>query len=72
MKSNFTIRLDENLALLLARLSERMGRTQSDFARDALRRQLVLFELKELRRIVLPFAEARGYLTDEDVIREVS
>jgi predicted transcriptional regulator len=72
MKSNFTIRLDENLALLLARLSERMGRTQSDFARDALRRQLVLFELKELRRIVLPFAEARGYLTDEDVSREVS
>lgn len=27
---------------------------------------------EELRRQVLPFAEARGYLTDEDIAAEVS
>jgi predicted transcriptional regulator len=72
MKSNLTIRLDENFALLLARLSKRMRRTRSDLARDALRRRLALLQLADLRRKVLPFAEARGYLTDEDVIRDVS
>jgi hypothetical protein len=49
-----------------------MGRTRSDLARDALRRQLALFQFEDVRRKVLPFAEARGYLTDEDVIRDVS
>jgi hypothetical protein len=40
--------------------------------RDALRRQLSLLRFERLRRRTLPFAEARGYLTDEDVVRDVS
>jgi len=72
MKTLLTIRLDKSLERLFARLSKRMGRTRSDLARDALRRQLALFQFEDVRRKVLPFAEARGYLTDEDVIRDVS
>jgi predicted transcriptional regulator len=72
MKTLLTIRLDKSLEQLLSRLSKRMGRTRSDLARDALRRQLALFQFEDLRRKVLPFAEARGYLTDEDVIQDVS
>jgi hypothetical protein len=48
------------------------GRTRSDVVREALRRQLSLLRFEQLRRQVLPFAEARGYLTDEDVARDVS
>jgi hypothetical protein len=40
--------------------------------REALRRQLSLLRFEQLRERVLPFAEAAGYLTDEDVFREVS
>ena len=40
--------------------------------RDALRRQLALLQFEQLRRDILPFAEARGYLTDEDVFRDLS
>jgi predicted transcriptional regulator len=72
MKSLLTIRLDKDLERRLARLAKRMGRTRSDLARDALRRQLALFQFEDLRRKVLPFAEARGYLTDEDVFRDVT
>ena len=72
MKTLLTIRLDKSLERLLSRLSKRMGRTRSDLARDALRRQLALFQFEDMRRKVLPFAEARGYLTDEDVIQDVS
>ncbi len=45
---------------------------QSAFVRDALRRQLALERLDALRQRIMPFAESRGYLTDEDVFRDVS
>ena len=67
-----TIRLDEDLSKLLARASRRTGRTRSDIAREALRRQLRLVQFEALRKRVMPFAEARGYLSDEDVFDRVS
>jgi predicted transcriptional regulator len=72
MKSVLTIRLDADLQRRLSRLAKRTGRSRSDLARDALRRQLSLLQFEHLRRKILPFAEARGYLTDEDVFHDVS
>jgi predicted transcriptional regulator len=73
MKSSaLTIRLDRELERQLKRVSARTGRTRSELVRDALRRQLALVQFEEIRRRVVPFAEARGYLTDEDVFRVVS
>ncbi len=72
MRSILTIRLDPDLQRRLARLAKRTGRSRSDLAREALRRQLLLLQFEDLRRRILPFAEARGYLTDEDVFRDVS
>jgi hypothetical protein len=45
---------------------------RGDVVRDALRRQLTLPRFDQVRQKVLPFAEAGGYLTDEDVARDVS
>ena len=42
------------------------------FVREALRRQLALLRFEQLRERILPFAEARGYLADEDVFDEIS
>jgi predicted transcriptional regulator len=70
--SALTIRLDRALERQLAALAKRSGRSRSDIARDALRRQLAILEFEEARRGVMPFAEARGYLTDEDIFRAVS
>ncbi|HVZ85703.1 MAG TPA: ribbon-helix-helix protein, CopG family [Polyangia bacterium] len=67
-----TIRLDEAMERELERLAEQTGRTRSDLARDALRRQLALLRFEHLRNKVLPFAEARGLLTDEDVFSKIS
>jgi predicted transcriptional regulator len=73
MKSSaITIRLDPALDEALAAQARRTGRSRSAIARDALRRQLALGQLEELRRRVMPLAEACGYLTDEDVFRDVS
>lgn len=70
--SALTIRLDASLQRQLEKLAKASGRSRSDIARDALRRQLALLQFEEARRQVIPFAEARGYLTDEDVFRSVS
>jgi len=67
-----TIRLDSELERELDRACARTGRTRSDLARDALRRQLALLRFERLRKKVLPLAEAQAYLTDEDVFRAIS
>jgi metal-responsive CopG/Arc/MetJ family transcriptional regulator len=53
-------------------VSEALGRSRSEIVRDALRRQLSVLRFDELRDHVMPFAEARGYLTDDDVFEDVS
>jgi len=72
MSNSITIRLDPDLSKLLDRLARQTGRTRSEIVREALQRQLSLFRFEQLRKKVLPFAEARGYLTDEDIARDVS
>ncbi|MBM4274373.1 MAG: CopG family transcriptional regulator [Deltaproteobacteria bacterium] len=70
--SILTIRLDEELDKLLTKAAQQSGKNRSEIAREALRRQLRVSQFEALRRKIMPFAEARGYLTDEDVFREVS
>ena len=67
-----TIRLDPSLEELLDRVCQTSGRSRSDVVRDALRRQLTLDLFEEARRQVIPFAEAQGIYTDEDVFKLVS
>jgi predicted transcriptional regulator len=70
--SSLTIRLDEDLNALLTTASKQSGKNRSVIAREALRRQLRLEQFEEIRKRVMPFAEARGYLTDEDVFSQIS
>jgi len=70
--STLTIRLDDELEKLLSEASRRTGKSKSTIAREALRRQIRLESFEALRRRIMPFAEARGYLTDEDVFSRVS
>lgn len=66
------LRLNESLERDLMRLAVRLGLDPSEVALDLLRRQLSIEELKRLRKAMRPYAEARGYFTDEDVFRDVS
>ena len=70
--ASLTIRLDKDLDRWLTKASHRSGKNRSSVAREALRRQLRMEQFEASRRRVMPFAEARGYLTDEDVFAEVS
>jgi predicted transcriptional regulator len=70
--TTLTIRLDPKLDKALDRLARATGKTKSEIARDALKREVAVNRFRELRRKVLPFAEAQGLVTDEDVFRAVS
>jgi len=73
MKSSIlTIRLEPALERQLTRAATRSGRGRSERVREALRRQLALAQLEDLRRRIMPLAEARGYLTEDDIFRDVS
>ncbi len=67
-----TIRIDEQLENDLERLASSQHRTKSDLAREMLRKRIAVERFRELRRKALPLAEAAGYISDEDIFRDVS
>ena len=70
--TTLTIRLGPKLAKALGRIAKSTGRTKSEIAREALERQVAVARFREVRRKTLPFAEAQGLVTDEDVFSAVS
>ena len=70
--ATLTIRIDDRLDAQLRDVAAQTGTGKSAFVREAIRRQLAIARLDQLRRRVVPFAEAQGWLTDEDVFDEVS
>ena len=67
-----TIRLDDKLERELNRLAKTQHKTKSEVARELLRRHIFVRQLDEVRNKLQPYAEAAGYLTDEDFFRDIS
>ena len=67
-----TIRIDDEFENDLEQLAKSQHRTKSDLAREMLRKRVAVERFRELRRKALPLAEAAGYLSDEDVFRDIS
>ena len=72
MKNAITIRLDDELDRMLNQVSRNLRRSRSDVIRESLRRQLSILIFDSLREKAVPFAEKKGYFTDDDIFREIS
>lgn len=70
--ATLTMRIDDRMETELSKLAEATHRTKSDLAREMLRRQIATRRFQDLRAKAVPYAEAAGYLTDEDVFRDAS
>jgi Arc/MetJ-type ribon-helix-helix transcriptional regulator len=70
--SNLTVRIPETLRKELEAVCRQEERAASDVVRDSLRRYIASQKFRRLRRRSLPFAEAAGFLTDEDIFEKVS
>ncbi|MGB7293992.1 MAG: CopG family transcriptional regulator [Candidatus Aminicenantales bacterium] len=72
MSQTMTVRIPDDLRQDLKKISEKEGVPVSDLVRESLRKYVLLYRFRKLREMVLPFAEAEGILTDEDVFKRIS
>lgn len=70
--TTLTVRLPEDLRAALESLSSEEHIAVSDIVRESVRRYVAIKRFRALRKKVLPFAEAQGLLTDEDVFKAIS
>ena len=70
--NTLTIRLPNEIRSDLQKLSQEQNKPVSDIVRESIRRYVAVEKFRALRKKTLPFAEAQGYLTDEDVFRDIS
>ncbi|MBW2427703.1 MAG: ribbon-helix-helix protein, CopG family [Deltaproteobacteria bacterium] len=69
MKPTLTVRLPENIRSTLQEISQAEQKPVSDIVRESLRRYISIYQFRRLSKKVLPFAEAQGLLTDDDVFK---
>ncbi len=72
MNQTITIRIPDELKRELEELSKTENKPVSDLVRESLSRYVAIQRFRNLRNTVLPFAEAQGILTDEDVFSLIS
>jgi len=70
--NTLTVRIPDELRADLQEISSRQSVPVSDLVRESIRRYVAVERFRALRRRTLPFAEAQGLLTDEDVFRAIS
>ncbi len=69
---SITIRIDDELDRSLTELAKAQHRSKSDLVREMLRREMALAELRLTRKLLKPYADRAGYLSDEDFFRDFS
>jgi len=64
MNQTITIRIPENMREELLEISKDENKPVSDLVRESLRKYIAIQRFRKLRNMVLPFAEARGFLAN--------
>lgn len=72
MSAVLTVRLNDAETTALDRLARASGKTRSELVRAALRAQALRETLHLLHEDLGPQARAGGWLTEEDILRDVS
>ena len=70
--SILNVRIPDRLRSELEKIARQEDRSVSDIVRDSLRRYISARRFRSLRSRTLPFAEAQGYVFDDDVFKAIS
>lgn len=70
--NTLTIRIDDKLEADLERIAQIRHQSKSEVARQMLRAQLLRETLRKLHEDLEPQARATGWLTEDDILRDVS
>lgn len=71
MNRTLTIRIPKDIKTELNAISKTEHVPLSDLVRESLREFIAVRRFRQLRRKVLPFAEAQGLITDDDIFNAV-
>ena len=69
MNETVTIRLSEELKDGLQKVSKMEDKPVSDVVRESIKMYVAVRRFRAVRNRILPFAEAAGLLTDDDVFK---
>ena len=69
--SVITVRISDELKSELQNISKSEHKPVSDLVRESVRRYVAIERFRKLRKKALPFAEAQGILTDEDIFSKL-
>ena len=72
MDRPITVRIPDDLREILEQISRSENKPVSDVVRESIRKYVSVYRFRKLRSQVLPFAEAQGFLTDEDIFRDLT
>jgi predicted transcriptional regulator len=70
--TTLTIRLPDALKSEIDEISRYENKAVSEIVRESLRRYVAIEKFRSIRKKVLPFAEAQGLLTDDDIFNALS
>jgi len=72
MNQSISIRIPDDIRKNLKAISKKEKKPLSDLVRESLQKYIAVYRFRQLRNMVLPFAETQGILTDEDVYKDIS
>jgi metal-responsive CopG/Arc/MetJ family transcriptional regulator len=72
VNQSISIRIPDDVRKNLKAISKKEGKPLSDLVRESLQKYIAVYRFRQLRNMVLPFAEAHGILTDEDGYKDIS
>ncbi|NKB24203.1 MAG: CopG family transcriptional regulator [Kiritimatiellae bacterium] len=70
--NTLTVRILDKLKADLRKISRQQNKPVSDVVRGSVRRYVVIEKFRALRKKVLTFGKAQGFVTDEDVFKSIS
>jgi len=72
MREVLSISLDKKLKTKVEKAARKFKMSKSELVKLAIEKYIAHEDLKELRSILIPYAEKAGYLTDEDIFKNIS
>jgi metal-responsive CopG/Arc/MetJ family transcriptional regulator len=72
MRTVISVSFPKEMAVELDKLTKESGRTRSEIVKEALRAFLWEERFRTFRTTIRPKAKKRGYVTDEDVFKDIS
>ncbi len=72
MREILTISIDSKLKEKIEKSSKKFNVSKSELVKKAVEKYIAIQEFRDIRELLIPYAEKKGILTDEDVYNKIS